>query len=131
MTKKVKQRLGWIVILGILLFTIALLEIGLISARTELAAARQELAAEQSALDDAKEQEQIECFLRISVVSYTEGRRKEAYRFVEYAIYKMADRDVAHLGALPAKMLQDPLIARKLGLKKGKTQIHACRFGGG
>jgi hypothetical protein len=128
-----KRRLGWIVIVGILLFTIALLAIGLISARTELAAARQELAVAQCVLDDAKEQEQIEGFIRISVVSYIEGDKKAAVRFLEYAIYKMADRDRQNIGVLPAKMLKDPVIAKKLGLNKlAKKGLQGNRrFGGG
>ena len=139
MTKKVKRRLGWIVLVGILLSAIVFFAIALISARTKAAVAKAELAEVQnnltearSALEAAKDEEQIQVLIRVSVVSYTEGDRAAAVRFLEYAISKMDSRQQEDLGMLPAKMKKDPIIAKKLGLKLAKgSHGSARRFGGG
>ncbi len=128
-----KRRLGWIVIVGILLFTIALLAIGLISTRTKLAETRADLSVTKFFLDITREQEPPEAFLRISVVLYTEGKKKAAYQFLEYAIFKMDNQRQEDLSLLPTQMLRDPVIAKKLGLKVTKkgSQGNIRRFGGG
>jgi len=131
MRRNTKRRLGWIVLISILLSAIAFFAIALISARTKLAETRAELAATESVLEDTREQEQIEAFFRTSVVLYTEGDKKAAVRFLEYAISKMDARRNADLGILPAKMLKDPRVAKKLGIKLAKGPQKNRRFGGG
>ena len=126
-----KRRLGWIVIVGIFLFAIIFFAVALISARTELAEVKTELATTEFILSVTSEEWQIECFLRTSVVLYTEGRKKEAYRFLEYAIFKMDAKRNADLSMLPAKMLKDPRFAKKLGLTKLTKKGDVRRFGGG
>ena len=99
--------------------------------RQELRQTRKELATTEFILDATREQEQIECFLRTSVAFYFDGKKKEAYRFLEYAIFKMDAKRNADLGMLPAKMLKDPRFAKKLGLTKLTKKGNVHRFGGG
>ncbi len=131
MRRNTKRRLRWIVLVGILVSAIAFFAIALISARTELKEIKAELKVTESVLEDTRDQEQVEAFLRTAVVLYTEGRKKEAIRFLEYAIYKMDARRNADLGILPAKMLKDPRVAKKLGLKLAKGSQKNRHFGGG
>lgn len=65
-------------------------------------------------LADAKDQEQIEAFLRYAVVLYSEGKKKEGINCLQYALYKMEDQSSNELGLLPAKMLKDPEVKKLL-----------------
>jgi len=131
MRRNTKRRLGWIVFISILLSAIAFLAIALISARKELKEVKAELKQTESVLEDTREQEQIEAFLRTAVALYADGKKKEAYRFLEYAVSKMDSRRQEDLGLLPAKMLKDPRVAKKLGIKLAKGPQKNRRFGGG
>lgn len=130
MRRKVKRRLTRIVLVIIAVFVIIFFFVILMAARERLTATRTGLMGTEFALDVAREQEQIKNFLNASADSYAVGDKKAAVRFFEYAIMLMMDREKRDLGLLPAKMLRDPLIARKLGLKRGK-QTASRRFGGG
>jgi len=130
MRKKVKRRLGWIVLVIILLMALISFTVVLVTAKRELAATRAELKEARVALNDMENSGQIEALLLAAVTFYTEGQIQKSYRLFDYAIEKMVNRQKEYVDVLPRWLFYDPIVARKFGLERGVKRSFR-RFGGG
>ena len=130
MRRKVKRRLGWIVLAIILLMALIFLTVVLVTTKTELAVVRAELKETQTAFNDMENSGQIEALLLAAVTYYTEGQTQKSYRLFDYAIEKMANQQEEYVNVLPRWLFYDSIVANKFGLKK-EVKRSSRRFGGG
>jgi len=130
MRKKMKRKLGLIVLVVIFLMALISLIVVLVATKTELVAAQAELKETQDALNDMENSGQIEALLLAAVTFYTEGQIQESYRLFDYAIEKMANQQGEYINVLPRWLFYDSIVANKFGLKK-EAERSSRRFGGG
>jgi len=135
MRRKMKRRMGWIVLIGILVSAIAFFAIALTSARTELAKIRAGLVTVGPALEIAAEDEEIKCYLENAVLFYNEGQKRDCFKLLDVAFEKMKDRNRRNFMTLTEEMIRNPAVTSRLGLGTMRnvkaTQRTARRFGGG
>jgi len=132
MRKRMKRRMGWIVLVGILLSAIAFFAIVSISARKEVAKIRAGLATVRPALEIAAEDKHIEYYLENAVLFYNEGQKRDCFKFLDTAFERMKDRNRRNLMTLTEEMIRDPAVTSRLGFKTiERTQRNVRRFGGG